>query len=366
MASAINLEGYGMRKDIMKRKCIFSGVITMLILVSLSFISSQKVKAESTSSPSDFIIEDGILVKYTGTATNVIVPEGVTQIGGRGYAEDNGFIENHNITSITLPDSLTTIGVFAFYMCTDLTKIDIPENVTTIERLAFGHCSNLSEVNIPEKTIIKDKDAFLGTLWLKAKEVESDLLIINNVLVSGYNAEGEVTIPEGVTQLAGSSLAFTKITKAYLPKSLVKIGDSAFSTSTLLEEVDMKDNVTSIGEFAFEGCRKLKKIEIPESVKEIGENILWQREKHITLLVHKDSAMHKYANKNNLKYEVIGSDSKKEVPKYTVIKVKKGDTLWGISRKYLGSGKKYKEIMKLNKLKSTIIYVGQKIKVPTK
>lgn len=350
----------------MKRKYIFSGVITMLILVSLSFNSSQKVKAESTSSPSDFIIEDGILVKYTGTATNVVVPEGVTQIGGRGYAEDNGFIENHNITSITLPDSLTMIGRSAFYMCTGLTRIDIPENVTTIEGLAFGFCRNLSEVNIPEKALITDRNAFFATPWLDAKEAESDLLIINNVLVSGYNAEGEVRIPDGVTHLAGSSLSFTRITKVYLPKSLVVIGNSAFSTSIFLEEVHMKDNVTSIGEFAFEDCRKLKKIEIPKSVKEIGENILWQREKHITLLVHKDSAMHKYAKKNNLKYEVIGSDSKKEAPKYTVIKVKKGDTLWGISRKYLGAGKRYKEIMKLNKLKNTIIYVDQRLKVPTK
>lgn len=65
-------------------------------------------------------------------------------------------------------------------------------------------------------------------------------------------------------------------------------------------------------------------------------------------------------------YKVIGKDGKIEEETYMVVKVKKGDTLWKISRKYLGKGTRFKEIMKLNNLKKTTIHVGQKLKVPVK
>ena len=87
------------------------------------------------------------------------------------------------------------------------------------------------------------------------------------------------------------------------------------------------------------------------------------------LLIHENSPVYKYIEENNFKdvrYKLIGKDGKIKEETYMVVKVKKGDTLWKISRKYLGKGTRFKEIMKLNNLKKTTIHVGQKIKVPVK
>ena len=87
------------------------------------------------------------------------------------------------------------------------------------------------------------------------------------------------------------------------------------------------------------------------------------------LLIHGNSPVYKYIKENNLKdvrYKVIGKDGKVKDKTYMLVKVKKGDTLWRISHKYLGKGTRFKEILKLNNLNKTTISVGQKLKVPLK
>jgi hypothetical protein len=273
-------------------------------------------------------------------------------------------------------------------MCTSLTKIDIPDSVTTIATMAFGSCRSLSEITIPKSvTTIDSQMAFFNTPWLKAKEAESDLVIVNNILISACNAKGEVIVPEGVTKLAGSSMS-SAITKVTLPESLIEIGGGAFAGCGKLKEVYMKDNVEVIGDYAFERCKslevlqlsnklteigdifsrcgKLKTLEIPKSVKKIHEYVFLECANSFTILVHEDSAMHKYAEKNGIRYKIIGADGKTQTPTYKVVTVKKGDTLWKISSKYLGKGNRFKEIMKLNNLKRAALHVGQKLRIPAK
>ncbi|MBE5966267.1 MAG: LysM peptidoglycan-binding domain-containing protein [Lachnospiraceae bacterium] len=383
--------------NIMNNKVLLSGFITILIISLIGFGSSKDVKAkdikaEGTSKSSDFVIEDGVLKKYKGSAKEVIIPDGVIEIGGGEAAANNGLNYNDTITSVVIPDTVTKIGVNAFYMCTSLTKIDIPDSVTTIATMAFGSCRNLSEITIPKSvTTIDSKMAFFNTPWLEAKEAESDIVIVNNILISGYNAKGEVIVPEGVTKLAGSSMSFSTITKVTLPESLIEVGKGAFAGCGKLKEVYIKDNVEIIGDGAFErckslevlrlsnklteigdifsyanGCKNLKELEIPVSVKKIHENTFISCAKTFTILVHENSAAHKYAKENNVRYKVIGADGKIQTPTYKVVKVKKGDTLWKISSKHLGKGNRFKEIIKLNNLKKTTLYVGQKLKLPTK
>jgi hypothetical protein len=85
----------------------------------------------------DFVIENGKLIKYHGTETDVVIPDGVTSIGA--YAFEHCSI----LTSITIPDSVTRIGNCAFYGCTSLTSINIPDSVTSIRLSAFWGCESL-------------------------------------------------------------------------------------------------------------------------------------------------------------------------------------------------------------------------------
>lgn len=371
----------------MKNRGTARWFVSITLAVALLLLPFDTVKAESVSSEEDFVIEDGVLIKYKGSASEVVIPEGVTEIGGADYANKNGLNYNSTIQKVVLPKTLKEIRGYAFYMCTGLSEIEIPEGVTTIGAMAFedcrglteiiipesviligshafGFCDNLSEVNIlGEETIISAKSSFLGTPWLEKKEAENDLVIINHVLISAKNAKGEVTVPEGVTQIASEGMT-SKVVKVNLPESLEEIGDWAFSSCGHLEEVHMKNRVVKIGDGAFERCKQLKEVEIPKSVREIGDDLLFGTKERTTFLVYQDSVAHNYMKENNLKYRVLDADSEDE--RYSIVKVQKGDSLWKIAREHLGSGLRYKEIMKLNNLKNTVIYVGQELKVPVK
>ena len=81
-----------------------------------------------------FEIEDGVLVRYTGDAEQIAIPEGVTTIGVDAFGECD------SITSVTIPNSVTTIGECAFYGCKSLTSVTIPNSVTSIGEGAFAGC----------------------------------------------------------------------------------------------------------------------------------------------------------------------------------------------------------------------------------
>jgi hypothetical protein len=85
----------------------------------------------------DFVIKDGVLIKYTDKNTNVKIPDGITSIGNCAF---DGCI---NLTSITIPDSVTSIGHYAFDSCSSLTSINIPDSVTGIGGGAFYACESL-------------------------------------------------------------------------------------------------------------------------------------------------------------------------------------------------------------------------------
>ena len=93
----------------------------------------------------DFVIENGVLKKYTGNGGDVVIPEGVTSIIG-GY--NRGVFSDHKLTSVTFPESLTSIGECAFSGCGGLVRVTISPNVKSIKRDAFKNCKKLKEVHV--------------------------------------------------------------------------------------------------------------------------------------------------------------------------------------------------------------------------
>ncbi|MBE6957981.1 MAG: leucine-rich repeat domain-containing protein [Ruminococcaceae bacterium] len=96
------------------------------------------------SNVNDFVIENGVLTKYTGPGGNVVIPEGVTKIGSKA------FWGCESMTAVTIPEGVTSIDFGAFWECTGLKEITIPEGVTTIGEYAFTWCRNLTKIVLPK------------------------------------------------------------------------------------------------------------------------------------------------------------------------------------------------------------------------
>ena len=137
---------------------------------------------------SDFIIEDGVLVEYTGHGGDVVVPEGVEVLGDYCFRKCNILQRNSvEMNSVSLPKSLTKIGNLVFLHCEGLTEVKIPDRVTEIGDNAFELNRQLSKVKLPKKLIHLGKYAFAGcginsiTLPKELKTIGEGAFMNNNL-----------------------------------------------------------------------------------------------------------------------------------------------------------------------------------------
>ena len=165
--------------------------------------------------------------------------------------------------------NLASIGKYAFMNCNSLTTIAIPNSVTTIENYAFYSCSDLTLLEIPSSvTMIGTMNPFAGCRSLEQIIVTSDNVnydsrencnaIINtstNALVSGCK---NTVIPNSVTSIGWDAFYYcTGLTNIEIPNSVISIGDDAFAYCSSLTSVEIPSSVTSIGNYAFSRCTSL-------------------------------------------------------------------------------------------------------------
>ena len=191
----------------MKNKALVLGLV--LSVVAALFAHAQQFNPES-----DFQVarsDDGasvIITGYVGTSQTVNIPPRIRQLPVTVIGV-NAF-QQKNITSVTIPDSVTVIGNNAFSGCESLTSVTIPDSVTTIGDSAFIGCNMTS-----------------------------------------------VIIPDSVTTIGNSAFSFTGLTSVIIPDSVTTIGDSAFWSCSNLTSVTIPDSVTNIGSTAFYRCTSL-------------------------------------------------------------------------------------------------------------
>ncbi len=191
-----------------------------------------------------------------------------------------------SLISISIPDSVTSIGDRAFGGCSGLTSITIPASVTLIGNRAFGGCSGLTGVYITDLAAwcrIDFEGNWAANLLSPARHlywngeeaknltIPAGITEIKPYTFYGFCGLESVTIPDGVTEIGDSAFYFCSgLTSITIPNSVTSIGSSAFSSCNGLTSITIPNSVTSIGSSAFFSCNGLTSITIPNSVTEIG------------------------------------------------------------------------------------------------
>ena len=216
------------------------------------------------------------------------IPEGVTSIGIKAFygctdlmsvtipasitsISEYAFAGCTSLTSVTIPDSVTYIGFYAFWMCSSLVSVTIPDNVTVIRGNAFQNCTSLTSVTIPNSVKRIPDRAFAYCTGLTSVTIPDSVTSIGPSAFWGCTSLMSVTIPEGVTSIEESTFyGCSNLTSVTIPEGVTSIGFRAFRGCTSLMSVTIPDGVTSIEEYTFYGCSNLTSVTIPDSVTSIG------------------------------------------------------------------------------------------------
>lgn len=237
--------------------------------------------------------------------TSVAVPQDVTALNYtfRGFKD---------LTQVTLPDSLTSIGDYAFYSCSSLVSISIPDGVTEIGNSAFCGCSKLINASVGGGVTVIDKYAFDSCSSLVRIAIPDSVTSIGGWAFSGCSSLASITIGSGVASIGSQAFwGCSSLTDVYLtdmdawcqitfnnnkyshsstpmcyakniylkgkaiasvtmPLDITAVQDDTFYGFRDLVTVTIPDGVTGIGERAFYGCGSLTGITIPDSVTSIG------------------------------------------------------------------------------------------------
>ena len=176
-------------------------------------------------------IENGeatIAVQDETLSGDIVIPESISY-DENNYSvvrATNGAFQNTDITGITLPNSITSLGNSCFKLCNKLTSVKLPDNITSLGDETFMTCSKLSSINIPNT----------------------------------------------LTSLGEFCLAFCNITKLTLPNSITNLGNNCFQSCENLETITLPQNITNLPAYCFHDCKKLSGITLHEGITSLGES----------------------------------------------------------------------------------------------
>ena len=177
-----------------------------------------------------------------------------------------------NLTNISIPDSVTSIGPYLFKNCSSLQSIIIPNNVTIIPNQAFCGCSSLQAITIPENVISIGDSAFSDCISLQSITIPESVTSLGSYVFDYCISLNYINIPDSITAIPNYAFfGCRNLASIIIPDSVTSIGIQSFYNCSSLQSITIPESVTNISNGAFWGCNNLISITIPDNISSIGE-----------------------------------------------------------------------------------------------
>ena len=265
------------------------------------------VNLTSVTIPNSVTSIAGHAFSNCSSLTSITIPESVTSIGEYAFSDCGNpmrinifnfkswcnidfksvlsfkgymlYLNNTEVTELTLPSGITKIKPYSFSFCNSLTSIIIPDSVTSIEDYAFWHCGNLTNVTISHHVTSIGRYAFDGCTNLIDVMLSNSITSIKRCTFRGCIHLKNITIPNSVTSIEDEAFnGCTSLTSITIPNNVISIGNYAFNDCTSLKEVYCKPTTPPAGGYAmFYNNASGRIVFVPQdSIETYRSTMYWQ------------------------------------------------------------------------------------------
>lgn len=293
--------------------CALATVLVLCVALTVPFGAEAEEVVYGTSGDFEYSLEngeitiEGVIDSFSGHAEIPETIEGypVTKIGEFAFGSEKG--TTYFTTSVTIPDSVTEIGDYAFSDCWGLTTVNMGNGVVSVGSEAFYNCINLTSITLGDNVDAIHSQAFYGCENLSSVTLNNKLQLISWSAFEGCTSLTEIVFPGSVTNISDRAFAnCVGLKDVIIPANVVQMGKGVFAGCKCIVKVDennefyssddygvlynkskselimassaveaqytIPETVTQIGASAFEGCAQLTEVTIPNTVTDIGDS----------------------------------------------------------------------------------------------
>ncbi len=255
-----------------KTKRFLSLLMSLIMMFSLSSVFCVNAHAE-IAGDWRYVVENGKanITAYIGVETALTVP---ARVGGYSVGKVTGLATlamQPKVTSVKFSSGITEVGASLCKGYTALQSVTLPNTITTIGGSAFADCPKLSGVKLPSSLTSIGASAFQNCTSLISASVTGNVTELSASVFADCVKLGNVTLPESLQKIGSSAFAnCTSLSAVNLPASVTAIDSSAFLNCTNLKgDIALPAEIKTVGEFAFAGCKGITSVTIPNKAKEI-------------------------------------------------------------------------------------------------
>ena len=248
------IENYTTQKSVVDEESTFS-------MRKIDEKENNNLEIEDKLSP-NFIVEKGVLKKYTGDERFVEIPSSIYKIGPKAFSV------NQSLYEIVIPDSVKRIESSAFSNCINLRKVTMLDGVKDIREWAFVNCKSLTQCILPNSLEYIGKYAFQGCSSLSSIQLPDSIMELQQGVFWGCTSLMSVVFPKNLSIIRKSSFKECKsLSSLILPNLLNRIEDGAFSCCWGLKSITITSDIY-VGNSIFDDSNNSQKVKINYEIKE--------------------------------------------------------------------------------------------------